>query len=269
LSNGLQLSAAYTWSHLIDDSTAEVFSTVLSPRRVQDFQNMTAEKADSALDRRQRFVLSTLYDLPFFKNSSSHFAKSFLGGVSMAATLAFESGEPATVLSGIDSNLNGDPAPDRAIVNPAGIANTSSLVTPLLRTCPSFDEDGNCSLSDAERIVGYLAANPNAQYIQAGLGALSNAGRNTLLLPPIKNLDFSIFKNFGIGEGSKKIQLRADLYNAFNHPQYVPGSVDGVEPIATTGVAQINTVGQADFNVPSHVFSSHPRVIQLALRFDF
>ena len=39
----------------------------------------------------------------------------------MAATLAFESGEKATVLSGIDSNLNGDPAPDRAIVNPAGL----------------------------------------------------------------------------------------------------------------------------------------------------
>ena len=187
----------------------------------------------------------------------------------MAATLAFESGEKATVLSGIDSNLNGDPAPDRAIVNPAGTVNTSSLVTPLLRTCPSFDEDGNCSLSDEERIVGYLADNPNARFIQAGLGALSNAGRNTLTLPGINNLDFSIFKSFAFGEGSKKIQLRADFYNAFNHPQYVPGSVDGVEPIATTGVAQINTVGQADFDVASHVFSSHPRVIQLALRFDF
>ncbi|HET6976388.1 MAG TPA: carboxypeptidase regulatory-like domain-containing protein [Pyrinomonadaceae bacterium] len=269
LSNGLQLSAAYTWSHLIDDSTAEVFSTVLSPRRVQDFQDQTPEKADSALDRRQRFVVSTLYDLPFFRKSSNHFARSVFGGVSMAATLAFESGEKATVLSGIDSNLNGDPAPDRAIVNPTGTVNTSSLVTPLLRSCPSFDEDGNCTLSDEARIVGYLADNPNAQYIQAGLGAMPNSGRNTLLLPAIKNLDFSIFKSFAIGEGSKKIQLRADFYNAFNHPQYVPGSVDGVEPIATTGVAQINTVGQADFDVASHVFSSHPRVIQLALRFDF
>lgn len=269
LSDGFQLSAAYTWSHLIDDSTAEVFSTVLSPRRVQDFQNLTAEKADSALDRRQRFVVSTLYDLPFFKNSSNHFARSVFGGVSMAATLAFESGEQATVLSGIDSNLNGDPAPDRAIIKPNGTANVSSLVTPLLRTCTAFNEDGSCAFSDAERIVGYVANNPNAQYIQAGLGALSNAGRNTLQLPAIKNLDFSIFKNFAIGEGSKKVQLRADFYNAFNHPQYVPGSVDGVEPIATTGVSQINTVGQADFNVPSHVFSSHPRVIQLALRFDF
>ncbi len=269
LSNGLQLSAAYTWSHLIDDSTAEVFSTVLSPRRVQDFQNQTPEKADSALDRRQRFVIAGLYDLPFFKNSVNHFAHSVFGGVSVAGTVTFESGEKATVLSGLDSNQNGDPAPDRAIINLAGLANTSSLVTSLLRTCTVFNSDGSCALSDAERIVGYVATNPNAQYIQAGLGALSNSGRNTLQLPGINNLDFSIFKNFAIGEGSKKIQLRADFYNAFNHPQYVPGSVNGVEPISSTGVGQINTVGQTDFNVASHVFTSHPRVIQLALRFDF
>lgn len=268
LSDGLLFTAAYTWSHLIDDSTAEVFSTVLSPRRVQDFQNQTPEKADSALDRRQRFVISSLYDLPFFRKGNG-FAHSVFGGVSMAATLSFESGEKATVLSNIDSNLNGDPAPDRAIINPAGLVNTSSLVTPLLRSCPSFNEDGTCAIADEERIVGYVANNPNAQYIQAGLGALANGGRNTLQLPGINNLDFSIFKNFALGEGSKKIQLRADFYNAFNHPQYVPGSVNGVEPIDTTGVGQINTVGQTDFDVPSHVFTSHPRVIQLAVRFDF
>ena len=38
---GLQFVGAYTWSHLIDDSTADVFSTVLTPRRPQDFQNIT------------------------------------------------------------------------------------------------------------------------------------------------------------------------------------------------------------------------------------
>lgn len=255
LSNGLEFSGAYTWSHLIDDSTAEVFSTVLSPRRPQDFQNLTPEKADSALDHRQRFVAAALYDLPFFSRSNSHLVKTFLGGFSTAATLTFESGSKATVLSGIDSNLNGDPAPDRTIVNPNGVANTSSTVTALLNSSGS--------------VVAYLADNPNAQYIQAGVGALADAGRNTLQLPAIQNLDFSLFKNFAIGEGAKKVQFRVDLYNAFNHPQYVPGSVDGVQPIATTGVNQFNTVGQTDFNVPSHVFSSHPRVIQLALRFNF
>ncbi|HEY2961200.1 MAG TPA: hypothetical protein VGJ37_02220 [Pyrinomonadaceae bacterium] len=214
-------------------------------------------------------MASAVYDLPFFGKNSNHWAHALFGGVSMAGTLTFESGEKATVLSGLDSNLNGDPAPDRSIINPAGVADTSSLVTPLLRSCTSFNDDGSCAISDAERIVGYVATNPNAQYIQAGLGALSNAGRNTLQLPAIQNLDFSLFKNFGIGEGSKKIQLRADFYNAFNHPQYVPGSVNGVEPITTTGVSQVNTVGQTDFDVASHVFTSHPRVIQLDLRFDF
>jgi len=252
--SGLLFSAAYTWSHLIDDSTAEVFSTVLSPRRAQDFQNMVPEKADSALDHRQRFVASTVYDLPFFAKSGNHFARTLLGGYSAAATLSFESGEKATVLSNIDSNLNGDPAADRSIVNVGGVANTSTTVSPLMNS--------------SGEIVGYLATDPTAQYIQAGIGALANAGRNTLQLPAIQNLDFSLFKNFGVGEG-KKIQVRMDLFNAFNHPQYVPGSVNGVEPINTTGVNQINTVGENDFDVASHVFSSHPRVIQLALRFNF
>jgi hypothetical protein len=252
---GLQFSGAYTWSHFIDDSTAEVFSTVLTPRRQQDFQNLASDRSDSALDHRQRFVATALYDLPFFKDSSNHLKRTLLGGYSMAGTLTFETGSKATVLSGIDSNLNGDPAPDRTIVNPGGMLDTSSLVTPLLNS--------------TGETVAYLAQDPNAQYIQAGAGALANAARNTLQMPAIQNLDFSIFKNFGIGEGSKKIQLRADLYNALNHPQFVPGSVNGVQPIATTGVGQFNTVGQTDFDVASHVFTSHPRVIQLAVRFNF
>src|SRR4029453_2427722 len=122
---------------------------------------------------------------------------------------------------------------DRSIINPNGVANTSSLVTSLMRSCPSFNSDGSCATPDDQRIVGYLATTPGAQYIQTGLGALANSGRNTLLLPAIQNVDFSIFKSFAIGEGSKKIQLRGDFYNVFNHAQYVPGSVNGVEPITT------------------------------------
>lgn len=66
LSEGFALTASYTWSHLIDDTTAEVFSTVLSPRRVEDFQNLRKDRADSALDRRHRFVSSFIYELPWF-----------------------------------------------------------------------------------------------------------------------------------------------------------------------------------------------------------
>ena len=270
-SDGLQFSAAYTYSHLIDDTTAEVFSTVLTPRRVQDFQNLRAERADSALDRRNRFVFSGLYDIPLGRKNDNGILGRVIGGWSLAGVLTFETGEKGTVLSGVDSNLNGDRAPDRTIVNPGGTLATASTVVPLLQTCTAFNPDGSCAISDATRTVGYLATNPTAQYIQAGNGALANAGRNTLSLPGIRNLDVSLFKNFRFSE-SKKIQIRADFFNVFNHAQYTPGSIDSVDPVTTTGVGNINTINAGTlnfFNQPGSVFSSHPRVIQLGLRFDF
>lgn len=258
LAGGWQASAAYTWSHLIDDTTAEVFSTVLASRRVQDFQNLRAERANSSLDRRHRFVLSSVYDLPLFTRSANRWARTLLGGFSLAGTFSFESGQFATIRSGIDSNLNGDNAGDRTILNVNGVKGTASTVTALTNS--------------AGKTVAYLAANPNAQYIQAGLGARATAGRNTLSLPGINNLDFSIFKSFQMRE-EMKVQLRADFFNFFNHAQYTPGSVNGVEPIDTTTPAITNliTVGvnNALFNRPNLVFSSHPRVVQLALRLNF
>ena len=268
--NGFQLSAAYTLSHLIDDSTAEVFSTVLSPRRVQDFQNLRSERATSALNHTHRFVASSVYDLPYFTRSQNHWVKAFLGGISFSGTLTLESGEYVTLLSGNDANQNGDAAGDRTIVNSTGNPNQASAVVALLRTCPSFTPSGACTLTNAQRTVGYLAGNPNARYIQAGNGALANGGRNTFLSPPIQNLDFSVFKNFAIAE-NKKIQIGADFFNLFNHPQYVPGSISTVDPIASAAASQYNTIAQGLTNlfVASHVFSSHPRVVQLRFRFTF
>jgi hypothetical protein len=91
------------------------------------------------------------------------------------------------------------------------------------------------------------------------------------LLPPINNWDISLFKNFRFGESSKYIQLRADFFNAFNHPQYVPGSVNTVDPVGTTGLTTLNQIAPltGDFLQPSKVLSSNPRVIQMALRFNF
>jgi len=255
-SKGLQMTAAYTWSKLIDDTTAEVFSTVLSPRRVQDFQNLRNERAISALDRTHRFVTAWIYELPWYRNDKG-WAGTLLGGFNIAGTYTAESGEAVTIRSGNDANQNGDSAGDRAIFNPNGQEGIGSAVTALRRT------DG--------QVVGYLAVNPNARYIQAGNGAVANIARNTFRMPGINNFDVSIFKNFHFGEGSKRIQLRADFFNAFNHPQYTAGSVNTVDPIATTGVTQFNAITPVtgDFLKASQVFSSNPRVIQVAARFDW
>jgi carboxypeptidase family protein len=270
-SNGFQMTAAYTFSHLIDDTTAEVFSTVLSPRRVEDFQNLRRERASSALDHRHRFVTSWIYELPWWKKSNG-WTRTMLSGINIAGVYTYETGERITVRSGTDANQNGDSAGDRAILNPGGTEGVGSTVSALLRSCahPDPTDPTKCLDSNASRTIGYVANNPNAKYIQAGLGAVSTIGRNTFLLPPINNFDISLFKNFRFGE-SKVIQVRADFFNAFNHPQYVPGSVNTVDPIATTGLTTLNQIAPltTDFLNPGKVLSSNPRVIQMALRFNF
>ena len=69
-SHGLQMNVGYTWSHAIDDSTADVFSTYLTPRRPEDSTNLALDRSSSGLDHRQRFSVEALYDLPFFKHAN-------------------------------------------------------------------------------------------------------------------------------------------------------------------------------------------------------
>ena len=157
--------AAYTYSRTIDNSTADFFSTSLTPRRPQDFQNWDAERSVSPLSRTHRFTLAAVYDLPFFKNGN-WLMRNIVGNWGFSPVYTYESPQWATVQSATDSNLNGDSAGDRAFLNPSGVKGTGSGVTPLLNT--------------AGDTVGYLADNPNAQYIVAGPGALATSGRNTL-----------------------------------------------------------------------------------------
>ena len=98
----MQFVGSYTWSHTIDDSTADFFSTVLTPRRTQDFQNLAADRSNSALDHRQRVTLAVLYDLPFFKHSN-WVARNVIGNWELAPVYTFQTGEWATVESNLDA----------------------------------------------------------------------------------------------------------------------------------------------------------------------
>lgn len=265
-SNGLQFTAAYTWSHAIDDSTADVFSTYMTPRRPQDPRNIAADRSSSALDHRQRVTFAVLYDLPFFKQSK-WFMKNVVGNWQFSPIYTYQSGTVVDVQSATDSNLNGDTAGDRAFVNPAGTAGVGSGATALQNS--------------AGQTVAYVANNPNARYIQAPRGTIPNAGRNTAQLPAINDVDMSVAKNFDITE-SKKVQFSARFVNIFNHPQYIGGYISDVAPAgllvspagantAPTSVA-IHSFAEPQSSIflqPSQAFSSNPRQIQLALKFIF
>jgi carboxypeptidase family protein len=250
---GFQMVGAYTWSHNIDNSTATHFSTILSPRRPQDFRNLGAEKASSALDRRNRLTLSWLWDTPWMKSSSNWAAKNLIGNWRLVGTYTAETGELTTPQSQADANLNGDTV-DRTIINPAGLANVGSNVTALKNS--------------AGDTVAYLATNPNARYIKANFGALPNAGRNTLLMPGINNFDLSLAKKFNLTE-SKHFEVRADASNIFNHAQYTAGYINSVRLTSQITTNIFMQPASAQFAQWSNNFSSNSRTMQLVAKFVF
>jgi hypothetical protein len=255
MTNGLQFQVAYTFSHALDNSTADFFSTIVAPRRPQNFRDLHSEWSSSPLDHRHRVTLQALYDVPWFKNSN-WFMKNILGNYEFAPVYIYETGQWGTVQSGVDSNLNADSAPDRAIFNPNGVPGTGSGVTPLTNS------NGD--------IVAYLANNPNAQYIVAGLGALANSGRDTLRTPPINNWDVTLAKHFNITE-RQRVDFSFGMFNAFNHPQFTTGSLNQVNSISRTSTGERNFFipNKSNFDNPKLSWPSNARTAVVALRYSF
>jgi len=264
---GLQMTASYTWSHAEDNSTANLNTTSLTPRRPEDFENWHKEWANSILDRRHRLTISAIYETSF--KTHGLLMKNLLDGWNLQPQYVFESPEYATVQSGVDSNGNGDSAGDRAILNPNGKGTTSTGVTPICNA--SLPAGVTCGKSASyPYLVGYVANDPTATYVQAGFGALTNTGRNTMAMPRTDNVNFSMGKKFYISE-RMNFEFQAQAFNLLNHPQWIPGSLFDVGAYTSTAatVRPIVTTGSATFNKPWTAFSSNPRYLQLVAKINF
>jgi hypothetical protein len=192
--------------------------------------------------------------MPWFKKDQNWAKKNLLGNWRFVGTYTAETGELADAQSGVDSNQNGDSAGDRTIINPAGQANLGSGVTTLMNS--------------AGQTVAYLATNPNARYIQAGLGALANAGRNTVPMPGINNFDVSLGKKFNITE-RKAFELRADFSNLFNHPQFTAGYINSVRLTQQTTNNTFLLPQNPGFQDWAGNFPSNARSGQIVAKFIF
>jgi len=168
----------------------------------------------------------------------------------------YETGQPFTVQSVRDVNLDFDSAGDRAWFFPNGTG--SSDVTPLKNS--------------GGETVAYLANNPGARYIRAGVGQLPNGGRNTLISNPINDVNMNILKRFSVTERAS-VELHANIFNLFNHPQYIAGRISDVLPAGTASVSrsiiQPGNVNFGIFDARSGQFSANPRTMQLALKVIF
>lgn len=200
-SRGLAALLSYTWAKSIDDAS-NFFSSAGDPNFPQDSNNLRAERGRSNFDVRHRLSASYSYDLPFGKGSrrlaDSGLLSSFLSGWQTFGIVTVQSGRPFTValLSEIDNSGTG-----RSILG-FGANDRPNVV-------------GNPNL--ANRSAGQWF-NQSAFAFPAP-GTFGNAGRNILEGPGYTSVNASLVKNAPLSERIK-LQLRAEAFNLFNHPNF-------------------------------------------------
>ena len=156
-----------------------------------------------------------------------------------------------------DANLNFDATGDRTIINVTGTPGTSSAVRPINALGQTVAFGNNAT-------VAYVALNPNAQYIQAGQGALANAGRNTLRTRGFNHTDASLIKNFRLSD-RYVFEVGVEANNLFN--QRIRNLASLGDQIGPSAVL-FSTVGTSNFNNYS-LGNSAGRELQLRAKFRF
>ena len=251
---GLQGNLSYTYSKTMDNATAEVFATTLTPRRPLNSQNVAGDYSRSALDRTHRLTLEAVYN--FQLHAGNFLYKNILGNWTFSPIYTYESPEYVTVLSPVNPVLSGDSALiSRVLVNPQGVPGTSSLTTAITNA--------------AGATIGYTAVNPNAYYIEANRGTYPNASRNSLATRPIDNIDFAAYKRLTFFD-HYSFEFGAQAFNVLNHAQYTPGTINNVNQTSnTSNYVNFQTVGSSFFNQPGKVFLNNARTIQLSAKIAF
>ncbi|MEO7652343.1 MAG: TonB-dependent receptor, partial [Bryobacteraceae bacterium] len=198
MSNGLVMLASYTYSKLISNGVTGLSFSGTLQRNSQDYQNgkfdLARERALDGGDSPQRFVLSSIYELPFGSKKRWHTSNGFvnvlIGGWQVDGVLVFESGLPL-IIRGANNFLSTRP-------NSTGVS-------------PKLDNPTAAQWFDTSQFVNP----PNF--------AFGNVGRTLpdARSPGVLNLDFSVIKNIQIREGFK-LQLRGEAFNVANHANLLP-----------------------------------------------
>jgi hypothetical protein len=238
LSKGLYFQAAYTFGKETAEASYEgnYDNTVLDT----DARGNTIGLLPNSLagqDVRQRFSIAGGWQIPFgrgqrFGSDLNPVVNTILGGWNLSFIGQLQSGFPYTVLSPTgnlpDRICDGRlPKGQRTIDHWIDIScfpdhQPKTAIDPVTGVTRTFDIEGN-------------------------------AGRNIIPGPGTNNWDIGIHKDFSFGE-RVRVQLRGELFNAFNHPNY----------ISPQGFVFNNTVSGAKITTAQTM-----RQVQLALRFEF
>lgn len=241
LTRGLQVQASYTWSKSIDDASDYSPGQATTDRGyAQDQFNFRAERGPSSYDIPHRFIVSHVWQLPFWA-AQRGVAGRVLGGWTFASINQWQSGIPYTVMSGprlgiADVNMDGD------ISGPFDNARGS---------CAAGGQGfsfGNAAAipAPAARGIGNSPNSAGFRYLQPLLGNHGTCGRNTERMNNLINFDWTFSKKVLLRErgpldsGPWNLELRADLFNVFNIP-FLTAAGDDFRNLASPLFGQANT----------------------------
>ena len=261
LSSGLQLLASYTYGKSLDNASGmeQLDQTTILGNQLDD----RANRGVSDFDRTHRFVLSYLWDLPTPTFATrSRAGRLLLSNWQVAGIITAMSGQPIDIVDtasgsfyfGANSGLarpNWAPGATHETatsnVPPGYFFNPFAFVRPVVQTGQSIPSSNGMALADAQGTD------------------IGNVGRSVLRGPKQINVDFSIFKRFPFGE-AKSVEFRAEFFNLFNQ-------VNLANPNSNLNAATMDSntgeiINPGDFGRITST-SNNPRLIQLALKFNF
>ena len=203
-SHGLNLLASYTFAKAIDTSSVLLSCAFGGSAPAQNPENINGDRGLANFDQRQRLVLSFIYDTPSLSKAlgtNNEVVKKVFDDWEVGTIASFGDGFPFTVTSGRDNSLTAY-GNDR----------------PNLVGDPNLDT----SRPRAELLTRYFDP---AAFVANPTGTFGNVGRNTLIGPGSINIDLSLFKNVPISERWGHLQLRLEMFNAPNRPNFgTPGA---------------------------------------------
>jgi hypothetical protein len=279
------IQSSYTWSHNIATSTLDYVGTSTA---LADTYNSAANRGNANYDRRHVFNFSLVYHLPAM-NGSNGFVKGLAGGWEAGTIFNYASG-PAQTVTGSVSNICPSQAQlagcNAGTVDLLGIGNPWGTGGASL----SFGARPNVTAAPCKKGSSFQWLNPEGfTYNGFPLGGYPNSGTGQCPGPGVEDMDFSLMKNWELPIKGKRIftegarlQLRIEMFNAFNHPMFrfnntnlsyaATGAVNGV----VTGYITPDNKIAGTVLTPGSTFGKPPllsnlgnREIQYALKFIF
>jgi hypothetical protein len=186
----------YTWSHSIDDAS-DGQDYVANATQPDNSHNPRGERGNSNFDVRHRFVAAMSYEIPNFFRSHPRIGN----GWQLNAVWTMRSGSPFHVNFFDDFNGTGEffPRPDLVGDPYAGTSLPNNFLNLSAFKVPcTLDAGGACI---------------------PGTYHFGSLGRNSLIGPNYRNLDFGLFKTTKITE-RVALQVRAEIFNILNHPNF-------------------------------------------------